>query len=87
MGRGWLLGSKHEEQLDFRLTSDHSARRVSTGTDIPAKNRFSSGILLLKTVNDVLCRATDSRCPISSRSLLLGDAVPDGGPRLIDQHP
>jgi len=60
---------------------------VSTGTDIPAKNRFSSGILLLKTVNDVLCRATDSRCPISSRSLLLGDAVPDGGPRLIDQHP
>jgi hypothetical protein len=47
-------GSKREEWSDFRATSDQSARRVSTGTDVPGKNRFSSGILLLKNVNCVL---------------------------------
>ncbi len=47
-------GSKREEWSDFRATSDQSARRVSTGTDVPGKNRFSSGILLLKNVNRVL---------------------------------
>jgi len=45
--------------LVVSATSEQSAGRVSTGTDIPGKNRFSSGILLLKTVNYVLCRATD----------------------------
>src|SRR2546421_661718 len=42
-------GSKREEWSDFRATSEQSARRVSTDTDVPGKNRFSSGILLLKS--------------------------------------
>jgi catechol 2,3-dioxygenase-like lactoylglutathione lyase family enzyme len=56
----YTVGSKREEWSDFRATSEHSAPRVSTGTDVPGKNRFSSDILLLKGVHDVFCRATDS---------------------------
>ncbi len=47
-------GSKREEWSDFRATSDQSARSVNTGTDVLGKNRLSSGILLLKSVNCVL---------------------------------
>ena len=47
-------GSKREEWSDFGAKSEQSARRVNTGTDVPGKNRFSSGILLLKSVNCIL---------------------------------
>ena len=49
-----ISGSKREEWSDCRATSEQSARRVSTGTDVHGKNRFSSDILLLKSVNCVL---------------------------------
>ena|SRR5205809_2200009 len=58
-GMAYGGGSKREEWSGFRAKSEQSARSVSTSTDIPGENRFSSGILLLKGVNDVFCRATD----------------------------
>ena len=58
---------------------------MNTGTDVPGKNRFSSGILLLKSVNCVLETALVGRIAMVAPAVEGIAALPHGGDGFSEQ--